>query len=152
MILDEAGLRQIAEDIEQAEEYEESPPESCMPLTIESVPLSAEIDDNPERKRPYLPSCYNVYDKIKGSIHLAFLSHLCFILASLFYLKLALVTLNWYLYTKRRGVPQDILDEDTEEVWTSWTSENGVDYIFDKWEAYRLEIMHYALCLLSCWM
>ncbi|KAK1748175.1 hypothetical protein QTG54_000114 [Skeletonema marinoi] len=139
MILDEAGIRQIAEDIEQAEEYEESPPESCMPLTIESVPLSTEIDDNPERKRPYLPSCYNVYDKIKGSIHLAFLSHLCFILASLFYLKLALVTLNWYLYTKRRGVPQDILDEDTEEVWTSWTSENGADYIFDKWEAYRLE-------------
>ena len=69
MTTEEAGLRQ-----ENATHYEDDAPESF-------VPLAAEIDDNrQERKRPYLPSCYSLYDKIKGSIYLAFLSHLCFIL------------------------------------------------------------------------
>ena len=128
MTTEEAGLRQ-----EKATHYEDDAPESF-------VPLAAEIDDNyQERKRPYLPSCYSLYDKIKGSIYLAFLSHLCFILASLFYLKLALVSLNWYLYTKRMGVPEDVVNEDTDEAWNSWTSENGADIIFDDWEAYSLK-------------
>lgn len=137
MISEEADqrLRQVTED-EVAEKYEESPV-ACMPLVTDGVPLSDEIDH--ERKRPYLPSCHNVYDNIKGSIHLAFLSHLCFILASFFYLKLALATLNWYLYTKRRGVPADVVYEDTDEVWTNYTSENGPDYLHDKWEAYSLK-------------
>ena len=128
MTSEEAGLRQ-----EKATHYEDDAPESF-------VPLAAEIDDNhQERKRPYLPSCYSLYDKIKGSIYLAFLSHLCFILASLFYLKLALVTLQWYLYTKRMGVPEDVVNEDTDEAWNSWTSENGADNILDDWEAYSLK-------------
>ena len=136
VVSEEAGLRKRTDDDEQLEEK----PESHKPLTMDTVPLSAEIDDaNNERKRPYLPSCYNVYHKIKGSIYLAFLSHLFFILASILYLKLALVTLNWYLLTKRLGVPEDVLDEDTDEVWTSWTSENGADYILDKLAAYRIE-------------
>jgi hypothetical protein len=136
MISEEAGLRQRAE--EQQEEQEESP--ECHKLTMDGVPLSAEIDEVPKgRRRPYLPSCYSIYDKIKGSIYLAFLSHACFILASAFYLKLALVTLDWYLYTRRLGVPEEVLDEDTEEAWTTWTSESGADYMLDKWEAYRVE-------------
>ena len=138
MISEEAGLRQVKED-DEAHKHEDDAPESCMPLAMNSLPLSAEIDDNyKERKRPYLPSWYGFYDKIKGSIYIAFLSHFCFILASIFYLKLALVTLNWYLYTKRLGVPEDVVNEDTDELWTSWSSENGEDYILDKWEAYNL--------------
>lgn len=138
MISEEAGLRQVKED--EAEKHEDGAPESCMPLAMDSVPLSTEIDDNyEERKRPYLPSWYSLYDRIKGSIYIAFLSHICFILASIFYLILALVALNWYLYTKRLGIPEDVVNEDTDEVWTNWTSENGVDYILDKWEAYNLK-------------
>ncbi len=130
-------LRQVAEDEdEQAEKHEESSG-SCLPLVMDGVPLSAEIDH--ERKRPYLPSCHIVYEKIKGSIHIAFLSHLCFILASIFYLKLALATLNWYSYTKRHGVPAEVVYEDTSEVWANYTSENGSDDLLDEWEAYSLK-------------
>lgn len=137
MISEEADLRlrQVTED-GQVEKHEE-PPAACVPLVIDGVPLSAEIDH--ERKRPYLPPCHNIYDNIKGSIHIAFLSHLCFILASFFYLKLALATLDWYLYTKRQGVPAGVVYEDTDEVWSSYTSENGKDYLQDKWEAYSLK-------------
>jgi len=137
MVSKETGLRQKID--EQEEEKHEQLPEYHTPLTMDSVPLSTEIDDVSGRSGPYLPSCYRVYDKIKGSIHLAFLSHSCFILASAFYLKLALITLNWYLYTRRLGVPEEVLDEDTEEVWKSWTFTSGEDYMLDEWKAYRVE-------------
>lgn len=112
------------------------------PLTGSGATLSAEIGDSitthhDQRKRPYLPSCYNIYDKIKGSIYLAFLSHACFILATIFYLKLSISTLNWWMYAKRIGIPEEVLDEDTDEVWTEWASENGADNLLTRWNKYN---------------
>ena len=143
MISDDAGLRQRTEENKHGHSEEESPSATAAashdPL-VTGFPLSAEIDDttlNGKRERPYLPSCYNVYDKIKGSIHLAFLSHVCFILATIFYLKLSLATLNWWIYAKRIGIPEEVLDEDTDEVWTEWANENGAENLLNRWNKYN---------------
>jgi len=124
------------------DENAEESPESHEPLTVEDSPfsLSAEIDNGHVRKRAYLPSCFNLYDKIKGSIYLAFISHLCFILASAFYLKLSLLIMDWNLFAKRTGIPEEVFHADTDEIWISWLSErNEAGYIFDKRQSYNAQ-------------
>ena len=71
---------------------EEEVDDECTSLSIESTSINS--DSKHKRRRHY--KCYycpnyinnTIIAKCKGSIYLAFISHVCFITASLFYLKL----------------------------------------------------------------
>lgn len=81
------------------------------------------------RKRqqgPYLPT-FDVHKRCKGSIHLAFLSHACFVTASLFYVRLSFVSLAWIRFANSNSVPREILDADDDEAWDDWadSAQNG---------------------------
>eukprot|EP00571_Detonula_confervacea_P006375 CAMPEP_0172324408 /NCGR_PEP_ID=MMETSP1058-20130122/51325_1 /TAXON_ID=83371 /ORGANISM="Detonula confervacea, Strain CCMP 353" /LENGTH=193 /DNA_ID=CAMNT_0013040683 /DNA_START=22 /DNA_END=600 /DNA_ORIENTATION=+ len=79
---------------------------------------------NQRRRRPYL-NILAIVRKCKGSLHLAFTSHFCFILASLFYVRLAFVDLAWVQDTRNNyHVPAEVLDEDDDEIWSDWASSN----------------------------
>lgn len=65
----------------------------------------------------------------KGSILLAFLSHLCFVIASLFYIKLSFVQLEWIKYTMvENDLTTEILNTDDDVVWSTWANENQGEY------------------------
>ena len=78
------------------------------------------------RRCRYLPSF--ITKTFKGSLAIAFLSHACFITASLFYVKLSFVLLAWVQdETVNEHVPKEVLGEDDDIVWSDWASgnENG---------------------------
>lgn len=53
--------------------------------------------------------------------HLAFVSHFCFIFASLFYLKLSVTNISWYQETHYKyAIPSTVLEEDDDDIWHEW--------------------------------
>jgi len=68
--------------------------------------------------------------RFKGSIQLAFLSHVCFIIASLFYIALGAVHLTWYKDTKGR-IPDDLMHKDDDQLWADWANDSENEYIID---------------------
>jgi hypothetical protein len=73
--------------------------------------------------------CSGITRHFKGSIHLAFLSHVCFVIASLFYIKLSFVQLDWIKYTMvDNDVPSDMLITDDDVSWSTWETENQGEY------------------------
>ena len=94
--------------------------------------LSLANDDECTQRRHYLhPVCM----KFKGSIHFAFLSHVCFIIASVFYVKLGFLNLTWVKDTTDR-IPREVFFEDDDAIWTSWAKQNKDDFIVDERESY----------------
>lgn len=75
-------------------------------LSIDAA--SMDTQELQQRRGPYFPNV-DVKRRCKGSIHLAFLSHGCFITASLFYIKLAFVEVSWLEYTKANEDPDGAL-------------------------------------------
>eukprot|EP00584_Thalassiosira_punctigera_P008552 CAMPEP_0172533968 /NCGR_PEP_ID=MMETSP1067-20121228/6502_1 /TAXON_ID=265564 ORGANISM="Thalassiosira punctigera, Strain Tpunct2005C2" /NCGR_SAMPLE_ID=MMETSP1067 /ASSEMBLY_ACC=CAM_ASM_000444 /LENGTH=275 /DNA_ID=CAMNT_0013318693 /DNA_START=104 /DNA_END=928 /DNA_ORIENTATION=- len=128
---DESSL-QLSFSIENGEKAPSPPSPASSASSLESSP-------NNVRRIPYLPSCDFVL-KCRGSIRLAFLSHACFLTASLFYLKLSLADLAWVQTARRYNVPGEILDEDDDEVWEDWADANpkngsAVEDLRDEYDA-----------------
>ncbi|KAL7460120.1 hypothetical protein ACHAXS_000586 [Conticribra weissflogii] len=76
--------------------------------------------------------------RFKGSIHLAFLSHACFIVASLFYIALGVVHLSWFNDTKGK-IPNDLMHKDDDQIWEDWANGSENEYIIDLREQHRLQ-------------
>jgi hypothetical protein len=57
---------------------------------------------------------------IKGSNGAMWLGHVAFILGSLFYLKGAILDLQWTIYTNEHHIPTDIIDMDDDVTWIHW--------------------------------
>ena len=78
------------------QQVQEEVDDECTSLSIESTSINS--DSKHKRRRHhrcyYCPNYINntIIAKCKGSIYLAFISHVCFITASLFYLKLGKYT------------------------------------------------------------
>jgi hypothetical protein len=71
----------------------------------------------------------SIFHYFKGSIHLAFLSHLCFVIASLFYIKLSFIQLSWIQYTMiENDLTTEILMTDDDVTWNTWANENQGEY------------------------
>ena len=73
-------LQQVQEEVD----------DECTSLSIESINSDSKHKRRRHYKCYYCPNYINntIIAKCKGSIYLAFISHVCFITASLFYLKL----------------------------------------------------------------
>ena len=82
---------------------------------------------------------YTTLTKGKGSIKLAFLSHACFIIGSLFYLRLAFLDLSWVQTTTKYNVPSDILEEDDDAVWYNWANTNSNNNVEAQRSAYNTQ-------------
>ncbi len=73
--------------------------------------------------------CSRLARYCKGSVYLAFLSHFCFVIASLFYIKLSFVQLDWIQYTMvKNDLTTEILNTDDDVSWTTWAYENQGEY------------------------
>lgn len=65
--------------------------------------------------------------------YLAFVSHFCFIFASLFYLKLSVTNISWYQDTHYKyAIPNTVLEEDDDDIWHEWeggtpTADDNID-------------------------
>jgi hypothetical protein len=57
---------------------------------------------------------------IKGSNGAMWLGHVAFILGSIFYLKGAILDLQWTFYTNEHHIPNDIVDMDDDVSWVHW--------------------------------
>ena len=82
----------VGESTTVLQQVQEEVDDECTSLSIESTSINS--DSKHKRRRHhrcyYCPNYINntIIAKCKGSIYLAFISHVCFITASLFYLKL----------------------------------------------------------------
>ena len=102
--------------------------------TSNSAMIDSEQSITVLNRPPYLPcsTSFEAYRlKFKGSIRLAFLSHACFITASLFYVMLGFLNLAWFNDTKDR-IPHDMIWSKDDEVWASWAAENNDDTIINE--------------------
>lgn len=57
---------------------------------------------------------------IKGSNGAMWLGHVAFILGSLFYLKGAILDLQWTMFTNEHHIPNEIIDMDDDVGWIHW--------------------------------
>ena len=96
----------------QQQQVQEEIDDECTSLSIESTSINS--DSKHKRRRHhhrchYCPNYINntIIAKCKGSIYLAFISHVCFITASLFYLKLG--KQDVCLFKLERKYPSDLL-------------------------------------------
>lgn len=75
----------------------------------------------------------------KRTAYLVYLSHVCYVLGSIFYLQLSIVSFRWGRYTRDHRVPQNVLDEDNDEIWEEWSYENKRADILDVREVYWVQ-------------
>ena len=75
----------------------------------------------------------------KNKTYLLYLSHLCYVLGSIFYLKLAMVSIRWDQYVRAHRVPQNVLVEDDDDIWEEWSHENGRADILEFREDYWIQ-------------
>lgn len=75
----------------------------------------------------------------RRSMYLLYLSHLCFVLGSLFYFQLSMVSIRWDQYTRDHRVPQSVLDEDDDDTWEEWSYENNHSDILEVREDYWVQ-------------
>jgi hypothetical protein len=74
----------------------------------------------PLPRHPNLPAFFRL-DRYENSTRLAFLSHFCFVSASLSYLLLAFANYAWFRVARIRfGLPGEVLDEDDDGAWREW--------------------------------
>ncbi len=79
------------------------------------------------RRRHYC--CPTLQSKCVNSVFLAILSHGCFVVASLAYVKLSYIQLDWLRYVLvYNDVPPSLLNMDDDAVWRSWASANEERY------------------------
>ncbi|KAL3766790.1 hypothetical protein ACHAWU_007453 [Discostella pseudostelligera] len=91
-----------------------------LPIKVRNLNNSSNTNNN---------SSGNLLHYFKGSIHLAFLSHLCFVIASLFYIKLSFIQLSWIQYTMiENDLTTEILMTDDDVTWNTWANENQGEY------------------------
>ena len=111
-----------------------------------SIDLQQQEDNNTNRKCYYYCPNFNIISKFKGSIHIAFLSHGCFITASLFYLKLAFVHITWLQYTSNNDIPKYVSNQDDDATWYDYTDNttNG-NSIEDARDEYYIQYKLYYL-------
>lgn len=111
-----------------------------------SIDLQQQQDNKNNRKCYYYCPNFNIISKFKGSIHIAFLSHGCFITASLFYLKLAFVQITWLRYTSKNDIPTYVSNQDDDATWYDYTDNttNG-DSIEDARDEYYIQYKLYYL-------
>ena len=82
---------------------------------------------HPFRRRHYC--CPTLQSKCVNSVFLAILSHGCFVVASLAYVKLSYIQLDWLRYVLvYNDVPSSLLNMDDDVVWRSWASANEERY------------------------
>ncbi|KAL7441400.1 hypothetical protein ACHAXH_009074 [Discostella pseudostelligera] len=89
-------------------------------LYIGHPPQKARINNHNNRSG-YFTTLFHYF---KGSIHLAILSHLCFVIGCLFYIKLSFIQLRWIQY----AVIENDLTTDDDLLWNQWANENPVQY------------------------
>jgi hypothetical protein len=81
--------------------------------------------------------------------YLAFVSHFCFIFASLFYLKLSFTNISWYQDTHYKyAIPNSVLEEDDDDIWHEWeggTPTTADDYIGNNNDDDTLEYDDYII-------
>jgi len=77
----------------------------------------------------------------KNSTYLLYISHLCFVLGSFFYLQLSIVSMRWDQYVRDHHVPQNVLGEDDDDIWEEWSHENNhadiLEFREDFWVQYE---------------
>jgi len=77
----------------------------------------------------------------KNSTYLLYLSHLCFVLGSIFYFQLSIVSIRWDQYVRDHRVPQNVLDEDDDDIWEEWSYDNNhaaiLEFREDFWVQYE---------------
>jgi len=77
----------------------------------------------------------------KNNTYLLCLSHLCFVLGSIFYLRLAMVSIQWDQYIRAHRVPLNVLAEDDDDIWEEWSHEHDradiLEYREDYWVQYE---------------
>jgi len=104
-------------------------------VNVISSPRSNNLDEDcnaagrchPFRRRHYC--CPTIQSKCANSVFLAILSHGCFVLASLAYVKLSYVQLDWLRYVLvYNDVPSSLLNMDDDAVWRSWAYANEERY------------------------
>ena len=99
-------------------------------LDDESVNINVEDCDagcHPFRRRHYC--CPTLQSKCAGSVLLAILSHGCFVVASLAYVKLSYIQLDWLRYVLvYNDVPSSLLNQDDDASWRAWASANEERY------------------------
>ncbi len=75
----------------------------------------------------------------KNKTYLLYLSHLCFVLGSIFYLRLALISIQWDQYIRAHHVPLNVLVEDDDDIWEKWSHENDRADILEFREDYWIQ-------------
>ncbi|KAL3808485.1 hypothetical protein ACHAXA_000917 [Cyclostephanos tholiformis] len=86
-----------------------------------------DVSCHPIHRRHYC--CPQIQSKCLGNIYIAFLSHGCFVIASLAYVKLSYVELSWLQYALiYNDVPYEMLNEDDDATWRSWVMSNQGRY------------------------
>ena len=120
-----------------------------------SIDLQQENSNNKNRKCYYYCPNFNIISKFKGSIHIAFLSHGCFITASLFYLKLAFVHITWLQYTSNNDIPKYVSNQDDDATWYDYTDNtnngNSIEDARDEYYIqYKLYYLRYQRCSYWC--
>lgn len=77
------------------------------------------------RKPWYYANCFSLGNSMKGSNAAMWLGHLAFIAGTIFYLKGALIDLNWTFFSRDEyRIPDEILDLDDDIGWVHWEKNN----------------------------
>jgi len=132
----------VGESTTVLQQVQEEVDDECTSLSIESINSDSKHKRRRHHRCYYCPNYINntIISKCKGSIYLAFISHVCFITASLFYLKLAFVELSWFHYTSDNDIPNNLLGEDDDEIWSNYIAKNNNNSsIEDTRDSYYIE-------------
>ena len=93
-------------------------------ITPESNQYWAELNDDQQHAATILGYTQKCWDSSARSKWITDyrISTICFVLGSIFYLRLSFLTLDWFIYV-RDHVPESLLYEDDDEAWSKWAAD-----------------------------
>mmetsp|Transcript_26355 Transcript_26355/g.54584 ORF Transcript_26355/g.54584 Transcript_26355/m.54584 type:complete len:287 (-) Transcript_26355:4-864(-) len=104
---------------------------------VNDVSLNKISPQTPIQRRSYHSPQMTALKQFYGSTTLTFSSHACFFIASVFFVKLGCVDLDWLRHTL--DIPYEVFESDDEVVWAEWAEENEDDSIMSMRKAYLFD-------------